>query len=254
MTGTLNGKTALVTGASRGLGAATARRLARDGAFVLVHYGKARAEAEAVLAAITAAGGRGALLQADLAVQADVERLAVETKAALRAHVGTDRLDILVNNAGVAPFSSLTEMDPGAFDQLFAINVRAPFFLTARLVDVIPAGGAVIMLSSAVAKKAFPGIPAYSATKGAIDTLVIHLAADLGAKGIRVAAVAPGAIETDMSAWLGSDEGKAQAHAIQALQRVGQPEDIANAVAFAAGPDGAWVTGSVVYADGGTKL
>jgi 3-oxoacyl-[acyl-carrier protein] reductase len=252
MSKTLSGKIALVTGASRGIGAATAKRLASDGAFVIVHYGAAKAEAEAVLAVIKAAGGDGALVQADLADAEDTSGLVDAVKAIVANRHGA--LDILVNNAGVAPFASLTETTVDVFDRLFAINVRAPFFLTAGLVDIIPDGGRVIFTSSAVARTAFPGIPAYSATKGAIDTLVIHLAAELGPKGIRVTAAAPGAVETDMSAWLSSDEGKASANGMQALKAIGQPTDIANAIAFLAGPESSWITGAVIAVNGGIKL
>jgi 3-oxoacyl-[acyl-carrier protein] reductase len=254
MTQTLTGKTALVTGASRGIGAATAKRLAKDGAFVVLHYGKSSAAAEAVLADIRSAGGDGALVQADLANADAVITLAAQTKDILTKAKGTTTLDILINNAGIAHFVGFAETDVATLNETLAVNVTAPFLLTQQLVDVIPDGGRVVMVTTAVTKTYFAGIPAYATSKGAVDTLILYLAAELGAKGIRVAGVAPGAINTDMSAWLGSDEGKATAHAIQALQRVGQPEDIANAIAFLAGPDGAWVTGTIVNASGGTKL
>jgi NAD(P)-dependent dehydrogenase (short-subunit alcohol dehydrogenase family) len=250
----LSGKTALVTGASRGIGRATARRLAKDGALVGIHYGGSKAEAESLLAEITAAGGKGFLVQAELSDAAAVERLATDTVQQLTLLTGKPQLDILVNNAGVAPFVPFAETDAATLDRIHAINVRAPFLLTAKLTPHIPDGGRVIIVTTAVTKTYFPGIAAYAASKGAIDTLILHLAAELGPKGIRVTGLAPGAIDTDMSAWLRSDEGKAQAHGIQALQRIGKPEDIANVAAFLAGPDGAWVTGTVVTASGGTKL
>jgi 3-oxoacyl-[acyl-carrier protein] reductase len=254
MTQILSGKTALVTGASRGIGAVTAKRLAKDGAFVVLHYGNSAAAAQAVLADIRAAGGDGALLQADLADAAAVIALAANVKQTLKTAKGSSQLDILVNNAGVAPFVGFADTDVATLNHTFAVNFNAPFLLTQQLVDVIPSGGRVVIVSTVVSKTYFAGIPAYAASKGAVDTLILYLAAELGAKGINVAGVAPGAIETDMSAWLGSDDGKAQAHSIQALQRVGQPEDIANAVAFLVGPDGAWVTGTVLNTSGGTKL
>jgi 3-oxoacyl-[acyl-carrier protein] reductase len=254
MTQTLSGKTALVTGASRGIGAATAKRLARDGAFVVLHYGKSATAAEAVLAEIKAAGGNGALVQADLANADAVLALATQTKDILKQAKGSTTLDILVNNAGIAHFVGFAETDIATLNETIAVNVTAPFFLTQQLADVIPDGGRVVMVTTAVTKTYFAGIPAYATSKGAVDTLILYLAAELGPKGIRVTGVAPGAIETDMSAWLGSDDGKATAHAIQALQRVGQPEDIANTIAFLAGPDGAWVTGTIINASGGTKL
>jgi 3-oxoacyl-[acyl-carrier protein] reductase len=250
----LNGKTAVVTGASRGIGKATALRLAANGAFVIVHYGAAETEAHAVVDQIKAAGGTAAAVQADLAEPAQVERLAAAVRTLLREHTGAERLDILVNNAGIAPFVGFAETDNATLDRILAVNVKAPYLLTARLADALPDGGRVIFLTTAVTKTYFPGIAAYAASKGAIDTLILYLAAELGPKGVRVTGVAPGAIETDMSAWLGSDDGKKQAHAIQALQRIGKPDDIARVVAFLAGPDGDWVTGHIVTASGGTNL
>lgn len=250
----LAGKTALVTGASRGIGRASALRLAKDGAFVIVHYGAAEAEAHAVVDQIKAAGGKATALQADLADPAQVARLASATRRTLAEQTGAERLDILVNNAGIAPFVPFAQTDDATLERILAVNVKAPYRLTALLADAIPDGGRAIFLTTAVTKTAFPGIAAYAATKGAIDTLIVQLAAELGPKGVRVTGVAPGAIETDMSAWLQSPEGKAQAHGIQALQRIGKPEDIANVVAFLAGPDGDWLTGTIVTASGGTKL
>lgn len=254
MTQTLSGKTALVTGASRGIGAATAKRLAKDGAFVVLHYGKSAVAAEAVLADIRAAGGDGALVQADLGDADAVIALAAKTKDALKTAKGSSTLDILVNNAGIAHFVGFAQTDVAILNETFAVNVTAPFLLTQQLVDVIPDGGRIVMVTTAVTKTYFAGIPAYATSKGGVDTLILYLAAELGPKGIRVAGVAPGAIETDMSAWLGSEEGKANAFAIQALQRVGKAEDIAATIAFLTGPDGAWVTGTIVNASGGTKL
>ncbi len=250
----LAGKTALITGASRGIGAATAKKLAAQGALVALHYGASKSAADAVLAEIVDAGGKGFLVQADLTKHADVERLAGDVRAGLQEHTGAQTLDILVNNAGVAPFAALQETDEATFNSTFAVNVKAPFFLTAKLVDAIPDGGRIIFLTTAVTKTHFPGITAYAASKGAIDVLIHHLAADYGAKGIRVNGVAPGAVNTEMSAWLASDEGKAQAKSMQALQSIGQPESIADAVAFLAGPQSDWITGTTITVSGGIKL
>jgi 3-oxoacyl-[acyl-carrier protein] reductase len=250
----LAGKTALITGASRGIGRAAAKRLAADGAFVIVHYGAAQAEAHALVDEIKAAGGKAISLQADLAETAQVNRLATATRAALKDHTGAERLDILLNNAGIAPFTPFDQTDDDTLERVLAVNVKAPYQLTAKLADAIPDGGRIIFTTTAVTKTYFPGIAAYSASKGAVDTLILHLAAELGPKGIRVNGVAPGAIDTDMSAWLRSEEGQQNAHAMQALKRIGQPEDIAGAIAFLAGPDSVWVTGTIVTASGGTKL
>jgi 3-oxoacyl-[acyl-carrier protein] reductase len=220
----------------------------------VLHYGKSTQAAQSVLDDIIAAGGRGALVQADLSDPQAAIGLATQTKALLKDHVGQDTLDILVNNAGIAEFVGFGETTLETINTTLAVNFTAPFLLTQQLVNVIPDGGRVIFVTTAVTKTYFPGIPAYAASKGAVDTLILYLGAELGAKGIRVTGVAPGAIETDMSAWLGSEDGKAQAHAIQALQRVGQADDIANAIAFLSGPDSAWVTATIVNASGGTKL
>ena len=250
----LAGKTALVTGASRGIGRAIAKRLAADGAFVIAHYGASEAEVRSLVAEIEVAGGRARALRADLADPAQVRALGPAALAEIEAGAGARRLDILVNNAAVAAFEPYEETTDASLDRTLQINVQAPFRLTADLAPAIPPEGRVIFVTTAVTRTAFPGIAAYAASKGAIDTLILHLAAELGPRGVRVTGVAPGAIATDMSAWLGSEDGKAQAHAMQALKRVGQPEDIANAVAFLAGPDAAWVTGTILTASGGTKL
>ena len=250
MAQTLEGKTALITGASRGIGRAAASRLARDGAFVIAHYGRSREQAETLVEEIAAAGGRATAVGADLGAVSGVEQLVAETERLLDGQP----LDILVNNAGIAEFIDLEATDAAALDRQLAVNVRAPFLLTARLARHLPEGGSVIMLGSVVADRYFPGIAAYAATKGAVHTLTIHLAAELGPRGVRVNAVAPGAIDTDMSAWLRSDEGRANAHAMQALGRVGQADDVAGAIAFLAGSDAGWITGQTIHASGGTKL
>ena len=250
MTKLLEGKTALVTGASRGLGRAIAHRLARDGAHVLVHYGSSREGAEALVAEITGEGGSADLVQADLATGEGVEGLVRETRALL----GDRRLDVLVNNAGVAQFAPFDETDAALIDRHYAVNVRAPYLLTAGLLDTLADDGNVIFLSSEVAKKSFTDAIAYDITKGAIDTLVIQLAKLLGERGVRVNAVAPGATATEMAAFLETEEGAEMAKGIQALKRVGRPDDIADAVAFLAGSDSRWVTGQTLAVSGGWQL
>jgi 3-oxoacyl-[acyl-carrier protein] reductase len=246
MAQTLQHKTALVTGASRGIGAAIAKRLAAEGAHVILHYSAGVEEAKQVQAEIVKAGGKADLVQADLAQANGPTQLAQQVKAST--------IDILVNNAGVAPFASIDQTDEATFDQLANVNMRSLFFVTQKILPKIPEGGRIINTSSSVSRIYFPGIPAYSATKGFVDVLTLHLAADLGKRNITVNAVAPGAIDTRMSAWIHGDGGKETLQQIQALPGIGQPEHIAGVVAFLAGPDGVWTTGQVIDASGGTKL
>jgi 3-oxoacyl-[acyl-carrier protein] reductase len=246
MTQHLNGKTALITGASRGIGAAIAKRLSADGAHVILHYSAGAQEAQAVAAAITQAGGKASLVRADLSTSQGPSELAQQVSQAT--------IDILVNNAGVAPFASLQEMDEATFDQLANINMRSLFFVTQKLLPKLQDGGRIINLSSLVTRTYFPGIPAYSATKGFVDVLTLHMAAELGKRRITVNSVAPGAIDTRMSAWIHGHGGKETLEQIQTLPGIGQPEHIAGVVSFLAGPDGAWTTGQIIDASGGTKL
>jgi 3-oxoacyl-[acyl-carrier protein] reductase len=245
----LNGKTALVTGASRGMGRAAALALAAAGARVLVHYGASAKEAEAVVAEIRKAGGRAEAVGADLSAPDGAHKLARQA----RSIIG-DRLDILVANAGVSKFATIEETTIEDFDRLFAVNVRAPFFLTQQLLPILSKGSSVIYLSSLAARAVVGSIPAYAATKGAIDTMVKHLASALGGRGIRVNAVAPGVVETDMSSFAKTDAGRDYALGLQALKRLAQPEDIAPVVAFLASDDARWITGDTIYVDGGSKL
>ena len=245
----LNGKTALVTGASRGIGRSAALALAKTGAEVLVHYGRSETEAEAVVAEIRAAGGRGQAVGADLAAPDGPMDLARQ----VRAIVG-ERLDILIANAGIAKTVSLEATTIADFDALFAVNVRAPFFLVQQLLPVLKEGSSVVFTSSLAAHAAVGELAAYAATKGAIDTLVKHFAAALGPRGIRVNAVAPGVVATEMSSFAKTDEGRDATEAMQALKRVAQPEDISGAIVFLASDAAHWVTGDTLRVDGGSKL
>jgi 3-oxoacyl-[acyl-carrier protein] reductase len=242
----LTGKTALVTGASRGIGAAIAERLASDGAEVILHFGSGEAEARVVLDKIIKNGGKGTMVQADLSKADGPKVLAERVKAT--------KVDILVNNAGVAPFATIEQMDEASFDNLANINMRSLFFVIQKILPKIPDGGRVVNVSSAVSRTYFGGIPAYAATKGFVDVLTLQLAPELGKRNITVNAVAPGAIDTRMSAWIHGPGGKETVAQIQALPGIGQPEQVAGAVAFLVGPDGGWTTGSIVDVSGGTKL
>lgn len=245
----LNGKIALVTGASRGIGAAIAQRLAADGAEVVLHYGSGRAEAEGIAAALRDAGHKVHLLQADLAAVDGGQRL-VAGLAALQL----PRVDVLVNNAGVALFADMAGTSADEFEKLVSVNMRSLFFITQGVVPLMPDGGRIVNVGTAATRIAFPGITAYSASKGFVDVLTLQLAAELGPRGITVNGVSPGAIDTRMSAWIHNPGGKETLAAVQALPGVGQPAHVAGVVAFLAGPDGAWTTGQIVDASGGTKL
>jgi 3-oxoacyl-[acyl-carrier protein] reductase len=245
----LSGKTALITGASRGIGRASALALAKAGAQVLVHYGNSEKEAEAVVAEIRESGGRAEKVGADLR-QADGPHILAKR---VRAIVG-DRLDILVANAGISKSASIEDTTVEDFDNQFAVNVRAPFFLIQQLLPTLCKGSSIIFTSSLAARASVGMLSAYGATKGAVDTLVKHLAAAFGARGIRVNAVAPGAVETDMSNFVKTEAGREVALGMQALKRVAQPDDIAPVVAFLASDDARWITGDTIHVDGGSKL
>jgi 3-oxoacyl-[acyl-carrier protein] reductase len=246
---TLSGKTALVTGASRGIGRASALALARAGAQVLVHYGRGAAEAEGVVSEIRKAGGRADAIGADLAAPDGAHKLAKQA----RSIVG-DRLDILVANAGVSKAATIEDTTIEDFDKLFAVNVRAPFFLVQQLLPILGSGSSVIFTSSLGAHAAIGALSVYAATKGAIDTLVRYFASALGPRDIRVNAVAPGVIDTDMSNFTKTEEGRKTVQGMQALKRIGQPADVASVVVFLASDDARWITGDTIRVDGGSKL
>jgi 3-oxoacyl-[acyl-carrier protein] reductase len=253
---TLRNKTALVTGASRGIGRATALALARAGADVLVHYGRSAQEAESVVAAIRAQGGRANTVSADLGTSDGAPLLAKE----VRSMVG-DRLDILVLNAGVSKAARIADHTVEDFDNLFSTNVRGPFFLVQQLLPALGEGSNIVVISSLGARMVVgkpglenPSILAYAATKGALETLVKNWAAILGPQGVRVNAVAPGVIDTDMSNFTKTEAGREAALGMQALKRIGKPEDIADVVAFLASDGARWITGASIPVDGGSKL
>jgi 3-oxoacyl-[acyl-carrier protein] reductase len=252
----LQNKTALVTGASRGIGRATAYALANTGARVLVHYGRSAQEAESVVGDIRAKGGRADAIRADLGTPEGAIQLAKE----VRSMVG-ERLDVLVCNAGITKSATFQDHTVEDFDSLFATNVRSPFFLIQQLVPVLGEGSSIIVISSLGAREVVgkPGLEnrsllAYSATKGALETLVKNWAAMLGPQGIRVNAVAPGVIDTDMSNFAKTEAGREVTLGMQALKRIGKPEDVADVVAFLASDAARWITGASIPVDGGSKL
>ena len=253
---TLQNKTALITGASRGIGRAIASALAETGAHVLVHYGRSAQEAESLVAAIQSRGGRANSISADLGTPNGAAMLAKQ----VRSIVG-DRLDVLVCNAGISKAAPIADYTIADFDNLFATNVRSPFFLVQQLLPVLGEGSNIIVISSAVARTVVgkpavenPSILAYASTKGALETLVRNWAAILGPRGIRVNAVAPGVIDTDLSNFTKTEAGRDATLGMQALKRIGKPEDIADVVAFLASDGARWITGASIPVDGGSKL
>ena len=253
---TLKGKTALVTGASRGIGRATAVALANAGAHVLVHYGRSAREAESLVAEIQTKGGRADAISVDVGTPDGASLLAEQ----VRSIVG-DRLDVLVLNAGISKAARIADYTVEDFDNLFATNVRGPFFLVQQLLPILGGGSNITVISSAVARTVVgkpglenPSILAYASTKGALETLVKNWATILGPSGIRVNAVAPGVIDTDMSNFTKTEAGREVALGMQALKRIGKPEDIADVVAFMASDAARWITGASIPVDGGSKL
>jgi 3-oxoacyl-[acyl-carrier protein] reductase len=245
----LSGKTALVTGASRGIGRAAALALAEAGAQILVHYSSAETKADAVVAEIRRTGGRAEKVNADLALKDGPHQLAEQ----VRGIVG-QRLDILVANAGISIASPIEETKVEDFDRLFAVNVRAPYFLVQQLLPILDKDSSITFVSSLAAHAVVKNLSVYAGTKGAIDTIVKHFAAALGPKGIRVNAVAPGIVDTDISNFTKTETGRETALGMQALKRIAKPDDIGGVIAFLASDAARWITGDTVRIDGGTKL
>jgi 3-oxoacyl-[acyl-carrier protein] reductase len=247
----LTGKTALVTGASRGIGRAIAQRLAAEGALVAVHYGSNDAAAAETIEAIRAAGGEAFSVRAELGVDNDVETLFAKLVDGLDGRP----LDILVNNAAISTYdATIDKATPEQFDREFAINVKAPFFITQRALPLLRDGGRIINISSGVTWFATPQI-VYSMTKGALNVLGRSLANILGERGITVNTVSPGVTDTDMNSWLHESEDAPTGFTdITALDRIGEASEIADAVAFFASGDSRWVTGQNLDVNGGLYL
>src|SRR6266581_1974549 len=249
-------KKVLVTGASRGIGRATAAALARAGAHVLVHYGRSAPEAESLVSEIQTKGGSANEISVDLGTPNGASLLAKQ----VRSIVG-DRLDVLVLNAGISKAALIADYTVEEFDNLFATNVRGPFFLVQQLLPVLGEGSSIVVISSLGARSVVgksglenPSILAYASTKGALETLVKNWATILGPRGIRVNAVAPGVIDTDMSNFTKTEAGREVALGMQALKRLGKPDDVADVVAFVASDAARWITGASIPVDGGSKL
>ena len=247
----LQGKTALVTGASRGIGRAIAQRLAVDGAMIAIHYGGNDAAANETLKAIEQTGGQAFLVKAELGVNGDVDTLFSKLEKVLTGRP----LDVLVNNAAVAPQIALDQTSPEEFDRIFAINVRAPFFIIQRALPLMPDGGRIVNISSGVTWFATPAT-VYSMTKGALNVLSRSLANSLGSRNITVNTISPGITDTDMNPSIRDKDVKAveRVTRMTALGRPGRPADIADAVAFLASDDARWITGQTLEVNGGLFL
>ena len=240
----LEGKVAIVTGSSKGIGAGIALRLAADGAKVIVNYSRNAAHADAIVQRIAASGGAAVAVRANIAESSEIAGLV----AAALDHFG--RLDILVNNAGVYKVDTLDTLDDTTFAEHFDLNVRGLLLTTQAAARVMASGAVIVNISSGLAKSPYPVVHVYSATKGAVDTLTRSLAMELGPRGIRVVGIAPGFVATE-----GNAESAESMHDFLVgktpLGRVGHPADIAAAVAWAVSTDGNWVTGTTIDVAGG---
>lgn len=244
----LQNRVAIVTGASRGIGAAIATRLSKDGATVVINYSKSSEAADKVVAQIQASAGQAIAIQADISNLAQIEQLFTQTIEKL------GRLDILVNNAGVSEFRSLEQVDEAFYTRFFDINVRAPLFAMQAAARYFgEAGGRIINISSGVTQKPLPDNSVYAGSKAALEVMTLVLATELGPRQITVNAVAPGIIATDLLNSMVSDEWQKSLIDQTPLRRLGAPEDIADIVAFLASEDARWITGEVIAASGGLR-
>ncbi len=246
----LTGKVAVVTGASKGIGAAIAKQLAAEGAAVVVNYSSSKDGAARVVSDITGGGGRAIAVKANVAKKTDIDQLFAETKKAFGP------IDILVNNAGIYEFSPVEEITEEHFRKQFDLNVLGLTLATqAALKQFNPAGGSIVNISSIVSTMGVPAAAVYSGTKGAVDAITRSLAKELGPRGIRVNAINPGMVETEgvHAAGIAESDMRKQVEAQTPLGRIGQPRDIATAALFFASPDSAWVTGETLTVAGGYR-
>jgi 3-oxoacyl-[acyl-carrier protein] reductase len=238
-------KTAIVTGASRGIGKAVAKRLARDGFAVVVNYASNANEADATVAEIQSAGGQAIAVKADVGNAADVERLFEETVKSFGA------VDVVVNNSGIMPLSPIGKGDAAVFDKVIQTNLRGTFLVMAQAAQRMAGGGRIIAFSSSVLARSFPTYGPYIASKAGVEGLVHVLANELRGRNITVNAVAPGPVGTELFLSGKTEEQVAELAKLAPLERLGEPEDIANVVSFLAGQDGGWMNSQVLRANGG---
>ena len=239
------GKTAIVTGASRGIGRAIANRLARDGFSIVVNFASNVSQAEEAVADIKTSGGRAIAIQADISRAEDVARLFDE------AQIAFGSIDVVVNNSGIMPMSPIANADVATFDKVIATNLRGAFLVLSHAAQHVASGGRIIAFSSSVLAKSFPGYGPYIASKAGVEGLVHVLANELRGRNITVNAVAPGPVGTELFLTGKTPEQVAAIAGMAPLERLGQPDDIASVVSFLAGPDGAWINSQVLRANGG---
>ena len=242
----LNGKVALVTGGSKGIGRAIALRLARDGAAVAVNYSSSADDAQAVVDEIGKAAGQAFAIHADVSQPEQIEGLFEATLS----HFG--RLDILVNNAGAQIVKPLADFSEADFDRIFGVNVKGTFFACQQAARRMADGGRIVNISSSLTVMMLPNYSAYVATKGAVEQLSRSLAKELGPRGITVNVVSPGPTDTELFMIGKTEDDKRRFAQLSAFARLGRPEDIAGAVALLAGDDAHWITGQNIRANGGT--
>jgi 3-oxoacyl-[acyl-carrier protein] reductase len=246
----LKGKIAVVTGASKGIGAAIAEQLAAEGASVVVNYASSKAGADAVVQRITRKEGKAIAVQADVTKLEDIQRLFADTKRAFGP------LDVLINNAGIYEFGALEAITAEHFHKQYDLNVLGLLLTTQEAVKHFgPAGGSVVNISSVAATLAPPTASAYSGTKAAVNAITRSLAQELGPRKIRVNAINPGMVETEgvHAAGIAESDFRKQVEAQTPLGRIGQPQDIAPAAVFLASPESAWITGETLYISGGLR-